>query len=254
MQTEGQKKEAVFANYFNFIRRNAEPLHENPTLSPFTATRLAEQILDTGNIFFLIIEEATHRILFASNGMKRIWGIDSREVIGKFLHELHVYSNLEDMAYIDKFYPQVTEIIQSATREELLNYRFSIGNRLKRPDDGREVFVLTQNRFLNLDSDGKPVYTLLLFSDITLYQTENKPFFYITMVENEVEEPIFTSFSKREREVIKQIAIGLTNQQIARNLFISKETVRNHRTNIFKKAGVKNMAELVVFALNNKLL
>jgi len=51
--------------------------------------------------------------------------------------------------------------------------------------------------------------------------------------------------TKREIEIIKLIAEGLTSQQMADKLFISPRTVETHRANLMKKVGVKNAVELV---------
>lgn len=51
--------------------------------------------------------------------------------------------------------------------------------------------------------------------------------------------------TKREIEIIKLIADGLTSQEMADKLFISPRTVETHRANLLKKVGVKNAIELV---------
>jgi DNA-binding NarL/FixJ family response regulator len=51
--------------------------------------------------------------------------------------------------------------------------------------------------------------------------------------------------TKREIEIIKLIADGLTSQQMADKLFISPRTVETHRANLMKKVGVRNAIELV---------
>ena len=56
------------------------------------------------------------------------------------------------------------------------------------------------------------------------------------------------SISNREMEIIKKIAEGLSTFEISQALFISPLTVKTHRKNIIKKAGVRNMAHLVHFA------
>lgn len=60
--------------------------------------------------------------------------------------------------------------------------------------------------------------------------------------------------TKREKEVLKNIADGLTNPQIAEKLFISIDTVESHRKNLHNKLNVKNTATLIRFALENNLL
>ena len=50
--------------------------------------------------------------------------------------------------------------------------------------------------------------------------------------------------TRREREIIKLIQAGKTNQEIADNLFISVATVKDHNHNLFRKTGVRNRLEL----------
>ena len=59
--------------------------------------------------------------------------------------------------------------------------------------------------------------------------------------------------SAREIEVLRLIAAGKTNQQIANALFISFSTVASHVRNIFDKANVSNRAEATSFAYRNRL-
>ena len=58
----------------------------------------------------------------------------------------------------------------------------------------------------------------------------------------------------REQEVCRLLAYGHTNVEAAEQLFISDRTVESHRTNIMSKLGIKTRAELVRFAIDNKLL
>ena len=60
--------------------------------------------------------------------------------------------------------------------------------------------------------------------------------------------------SAREIEVLLCICRGLSNQEIAEELFISKRTVDAHRANILEKTGCKNTASLVVYAIRNQLV
>ena len=60
--------------------------------------------------------------------------------------------------------------------------------------------------------------------------------------------------SDRELEIVLLICKGLTNNEIADKLFISKRTVDKHRANILEKTTCKNTANLVVYAIKNKLV
>jgi DNA-binding NarL/FixJ family response regulator len=58
-------------------------------------------------------------------------------------------------------------------------------------------------------------------------------------------------FTIRELEVINLICKGFTSQEISEKLFISVKTVEVHRTNIFRKSEVRNIGELIVWAIKN---
>ena len=60
--------------------------------------------------------------------------------------------------------------------------------------------------------------------------------------------------SAREIEILLCICRGLSNQEIAEELFISKRTVDAHRANILEKTGCRNTASLVVYAIRNHLV
>ena len=60
--------------------------------------------------------------------------------------------------------------------------------------------------------------------------------------------------SDREMEILVEVCRGLSNQEIADKLFISKRTVDKHRANILEKTGCRNTANLVVYAIKNHLV
>ena len=62
------------------------------------------------------------------------------------------------------------------------------------------------------------------------------------------------ALSDREIEILVEVCRGLSNQEIADKLFISKRTVDKHRANILEKTGCKNTANLVVYAIKNHLV
>lgn len=62
------------------------------------------------------------------------------------------------------------------------------------------------------------------------------------------------NLTARELTILKKVALGLTNQQIADGLFLSIHTVMTHRKNITKKLGIKTVSGLTVYALMNKLI
>ena len=60
--------------------------------------------------------------------------------------------------------------------------------------------------------------------------------------------------SDREREVLRLLALGFTNQEIAKQLFISVRTAETHRAHVMQKLRLQSRAELVRYAIAHGLL
>jgi two-component system response regulator NreC len=60
--------------------------------------------------------------------------------------------------------------------------------------------------------------------------------------------------SEREREVLRLLAFGHTNQEIAKQLFISVRTAETHRAHVMQKLRLSSRADLVRYAITQGLL
>jgi DNA-binding NarL/FixJ family response regulator len=109
--------------------------------------------------------------------------------------------------------------------------------------------------FLLKDSDISEVKEAIIavhkggsyFSQELLYNVIQK-------IKHREKESKSANLSKREKEILLKICEGLSNQEIAESLFISKRTVDKHRANLLGKTNSKNTASLILFAIRNKLI
>jgi DNA-binding NarL/FixJ family response regulator len=62
-------------------------------------------------------------------------------------------------------------------------------------------------------------------------------------------DPAYDTLTRREQQILRLLAEGRGASAIAADLYISRKTVENHRSNIFGKLGFSNMAELVHYAV-----
>lgn len=63
-----------------------------------------------------------------------------------------------------------------------------------------------------------------------------------------------TKLTNRELDVLRLVALGRKNDEIADTLVISEQTVKNHVTNIFRKLGVESRVEAVLYAISAELV
>ena len=71
---------------------------------------------------------------------------------------------------------------------------------------------------------------------------------------NSPESVLPISITKREIEILKLVAMEYTSKEIAKELFISTNTVETHKKNLFRKLNVKSVAGLTKYALKHDLI
>ena len=86
------------------------------------------------------------------------------------------------------------------------------------------------------------------------YFSQELLYHVIQKIKHREHESKSANLSKREKEILLKICEGLSNQEIAESLFISKRTVDKHRANLLGKTNSKNTASLILFAIRNKLI
>lgn len=95
---------------------------------------------------------------------------------------------------------------------------------------------------------------------LTVYNGENYiqpnliPLLNSRLINRDIDKDKLESLTNREVEVIKFIAKGMLNKEIATALGISERTVKNHISNIFKKIDVGDRTQAAVFAIKNNVV
>ena len=74
------------------------------------------------------------------------------------------------------------------------------------------------------------------------------------LINRDMDKEKLKSLTKREVEILAQVASGMFNKEIANNLGISERTVKNHISNIFKKIDVSDRTQAAVFAIRNNII
>lgn len=93
-----------------------------------------------------------------------------------------------------------------------------------------------------------------VFNGGNYYSEELLRFFTNKYLQDKSPETDDLKITKRELEVLQLVAEGLTNQEIADRLFISKRTVDGHKNSLIVKTGSKNIVGLLVYSIKKGLV
>jgi DNA-binding NarL/FixJ family response regulator len=66
--------------------------------------------------------------------------------------------------------------------------------------------------------------------------------------------PMVGTLTRREREIVRHVALGLRNAEVGRELSISEVTVKTHINNIFQKLGIRDRVALALYAIRNGII
>ncbi|WP_285056513.1 LuxR C-terminal-related transcriptional regulator [Pedobacter ginsengisoli] len=138
-------------------------------------------------------------------------------------------------------------------RDKLMSYKISYNYRA-RINNGDYVLFNHQALMLTLDDSGGYGKSLIINTridhlgytpnyKISLIGLHGEPSYMNLSIDGHAEVP--APFSKREIDIIRNIAEGLDSAEIAEKLFIAESTVKKHRKNILEKSDCKNTAHLI---------
>lgn len=207
-------------------------------------------IFHAGDYFYYVFNMYTTEFDVISENICEVLGYKPEEVtVALFLEILHP----DDRAYFLKFEQKVVDFFKALPHERSKYYKVQYDIRLRKKD-GKYIRILHQA--VQVDYDENNYYrTLSLDTDITHIKTEGTPCFsiigldgepsYYNIQETKTFTKSFDLFTRREREILKCIVEGKNSKTIAAELFISLNTVNNHRKNILNKAEVHTPLELL---------
>lgn len=120
---------------------------------------------------------------------------------------------------------------------------------LRAVDIGIDGYMLKDSESAELK---KAIFSVV--SGENYIQPSLSPMLNSKLVDRETDKTKLNDLTRRELEVLKLVAEGLFNKEIAYNLKISERTVKNHVSNIFKKISVADRTQAAVFAIKNNLV
>lgn len=216
-----------------------------------------------GPSFTLVANTKTWKIEMAAGDSKKLTGYSNNEILElqenfvlKFPVEEHIPTNILTVKLAMDYL--VSRPVHERERIFVVYFYQAKGA------NNNILTIQHQSIPLLFDENQIPYIFCNIYSDISYLQPVNIPFSLIInrhinetfhVYPNQSELIRFTDlFSEREREIMRLIINGLDSNQIAQSLIISPETVKTHRKNILRKAGLSKTSQLVRYCLANGLL
>ena len=152
------------------------------------------------------------------------------------------------------------EFYEKIPLEERASYSISYDFHLKNPE-GKTILVNQKLTPIFFTSEGKIWKALCIVSlsseraagNIRIYKSGENKICRYNLQENSWQTDQKMTLSDRETEILQLSARGYTINEIAQAIFISPDTVKFHRRNLFEKMRVNTMTEAIAYAVNNNL-
>jgi len=194
-------------------------------------------------------------VVMVINRMENVEVIGEASTGKEFLHMLN--SKVPDVVFMDIKMPELNGV--DATQEATQRYpnlkiialsMFGEEEYLQKMINAGAVGFLLKNssiqeieNAIRLVVDGKNCYSNELLGYFT-----NK------YIRKNADDGSSIKLTRRELEVLDLVAKGMSNQEIADKLFVSKRTVDGHKANLIHKTGSKNVVDLLIYALKAGLV
>lgn len=196
------------------------------------------------------------KVEFCSSGVEKLLGIRTDEFGLEYMrNKMHP----DDVDGYVRNETALFHILQTLKPEKLIKYKARQDFRLKNKS-GIYKRILHQVLILQNDSEGNIMRTYGISTDISAYKMEGEmrvdligldgePSFYDIKPDGSFSNG-FQILTEREHSVLNQISLGKTSKEIAAELNISENTVKNHRRNILVKTKASSTTELIQIGLD----
>ncbi len=224
---------------------------ENTVFSQITFDELTNSIISTGSFYYYVIDFYDMSLSHISPSIYEVHGFDPVTVtFNDVLGTIHP----DDVSFVAKTEDYFNDFFYNKIgSQKLLNYKINYCFR-SMMKEGSYGILNHQSLMLTLDGKGRYGKSLNIHTRIDHLTNQNtykssliglngEPSYMDLSPNKSIEHA--TEFSKREVDIIKYIADGLSSLEISEKLLISDLTVKKHRNNILTKSSSKNTAQLV---------
>ncbi|WP_372757631.1 LuxR C-terminal-related transcriptional regulator [Mariniflexile sp.] len=224
---------------------------QNTDLPNLDFEALISSIVSVGPFYYYIIDFFDMSLSHVSPSIRDIHGFDPETVtFDDIIGTIHP----NDMEFVAKAEATSIDILYNKFKKiNILDYKTNFSFRSKMKNGDYEL-LNHQAIVLTVDENGKFGKALNIHTNINHIATKHNNTISLLSLKNESSfvnieiaagSDQCTAFTNREIDIIKAIAEGLSNKEIADKLKISTGTVKKHRNNIYFKSGCKNSVDLI---------
>lgn len=184
-------------------------------------------------------------VAYVSRNCEYILGYTNTRIMRLTPEEIFALVHPEDARSARMCYQQMEKVMSSKDYRPD-NFRFAIHYRWKTAD-GEYIYIRDEKRGFLYEEGAYIHYSVVRQIDehdftcfLTIYRKNSNSVWKIMDYIPRASEKQLTV---REREILRCINVGMGTKQIAENLFISANTVRNHRNSLLKKTASKSMIQ-----------
>ncbi len=186
---------------------------------------------------------------------------DDMEVVSEYSNGSECLANIDnddvDIILLDINMPEINglELLSSIRKKRnsvkvlMLTVHNEVEYIVKATNLGVNGYILKDAGFEELKNAIYAVYKGELY-----IQPKLIPYLNSYLIRKDRDTEIIKTLTNREIEVLKLVAVGDSNRDVANALGISERTIKNHISNIFKKIDVNDRTQAAVFAIKNNLI
>lgn len=217
---------------------------------------------------FYVVDYTQKRYLYVDPSCKEVLGYDADYFIeGGPISYVNNWHKNDLKVFNEKIVPETFQFLRTQKPADYNKFSFSFNYRTTNKAR-QQVTVLQRSTYFLAAEDGSPLAAVGFIVDITHFKEDTKIIHTIEKVDRNFRSvdktPVVKSIyfpdkdygvlSKREMEVLQLMHDGLSSLEISKKLFVSVNTVNNHRRNMLQKTETKNSQELIRFAIKTGLL
>lgn len=252
--------EKEFTNIRDLLESENKDLIPNTNELFLEITNQVADLFSVGSFYYYVLNFENLSVEIVHQGTRDVLGIEPNQFT--FQKEIDIMHPDDLTKFHEKELASFNFLLNKIPVEDILLYKVVYMLRLKHTD-GHYKTILHQAKVLNVSKEGKIQKALVIHTNVSplnipfnhnvSIMSNNKPSYHAIDL-NFVMIDFKVLFTKKELEIIIQLAKGENFKEIATHFFVSPHTIKTHRKNILKKSGCKNTAELIAKCIHEGVI